>query len=183
MRPTAFTDAEILRAAASDPAAFADFYRRYERPILAYFRRQTGHSELAADLAAEVFAEALLACKRYRPARAPAGAWLFGIAHHKLAKSRRRGVVEDRARRRLGVPPLALLDDALARVDELSDECATRFLDDLPEDQRLAIEARIVQERSYDEIAGELRCSPAVVRKRVSRGLTTLKHRLEEVPS
>jgi RNA polymerase sigma-70 factor (ECF subfamily) len=179
----AATDAQLLLAAASDPAAFADFYRRYERPTLAYFRRETGNSELAADLAAEVFAQALLACKRYRPERGPAGAWLFGIAQHKLAKSRRRGVVEDRARRRLGVPRLALLDDALARVEELSDETATRFLDELPDDQRRAIEARIVQERSYDEIAGELRCSPAVVRKRVSRGLTTLKHRLEEAPS
>jgi RNA polymerase sigma factor (sigma-70 family) len=183
IRHAASTDAELLVAAVSDPAAFAEFYRRYERPILAYFRRQTGHSELAADLAAEVFAQALLACRRYRPERAPAGAWLFGIAQHKLAKSRRRGVVEDRARRRLGVPPLALLDDALARVDELSDETVTRFLDELPEDQRRAIEARIVEERSYDEIASELHCSPAVVRKRVSRGLATLKHRLEEARS
>src|ERR1700761_2011554 len=125
MRHRTATDEDILLAAADDPAAFADFYRRYERLILGYFRRRTGDSELAADLAAEVFAQALLACKRYRPEKAPAGARRFGIAQHKLAKSCRRGVVEDRARRRLGVAPLTLLDDALARVEELSEGTAT----------------------------------------------------------
>src|SRR5690349_1990968 len=105
------TDDEVLAAAVSDPRAFSAFYRRYERPVLAYFRRRTGDAELAADLTAEVFAAALAACPRYQPHRAPASAWLFAIAQHKLARSRRRGAVEDRARRRLGMDPIRL-DDA-----------------------------------------------------------------------
>jgi RNA polymerase sigma-70 factor (ECF subfamily) len=37
----------------------------------------------------------------------------------------------------------------------------------------------VIDERSYADIAGELRCSEQVVRKRVSRGLAQLRARLE----
>ena len=49
----------------------------------------------------------------------------------------------------------------------------------LPADQRDAVQARIVEERPYPEIARELRTSEMVVRKRVSRGLATLRERME----
>jgi DNA-directed RNA polymerase specialized sigma24 family protein len=50
----------------------------------------------------------------------------------------------------------------------------------LPADQRVAVEARIVDDRSYADIASEMRCSESVVRKRVSRGLATLREQIEE---
>jgi DNA-directed RNA polymerase specialized sigma24 family protein len=115
------SDDRLLVASASDPRAFSAFYRRYERPVLAYVRRRVGDAELAADLTAEVFAAALAACPRYQPRRAPASAWLFAIAQHKLARSRRRGVVEDRARRRIGMAAVRLDDVDLERIDELAD--------------------------------------------------------------
>jgi RNA polymerase sigma factor (sigma-70 family) len=175
------SDEHVLAAAARDPVAFATFYRRYERSMLAFFVRRTGDPELAADLTAEVFAAALQACGRYRVGEAPASAWLFGIAQHKLAKSRRRGVVEDRARRRLGMAPLILDDDDLERIERLAGGSdVDDLLDGLPPDQRDAVRARILEERSYEEIAGELRCSQAVVRKRVSRGLARLRNQLEK---
>ena len=176
------SDECVLAAAARDPVAFATFYRRYERSMLAFFVRRTADPELAADLTAEVFAAALQACARYRAGEAPASAWLFGIAQHKLAKSRRRGVVEDRARRRLGMAPLRIDDDDLERIERLAggDDVADGLLDGLAPDQRDAVRARILEERSYEEIAGALRCSPAVVRKRVSRGLARLRDQLEK---
>jgi DNA-directed RNA polymerase specialized sigma24 family protein len=42
------------------------------------------------------------------------------------------------------------------------------------------VTARVVQERPYDELAGEEGLSETVVRKRVSRGLATLRNRLQE---
>ena len=176
------SDECVLAAAARDPVAFATFYRRYERSMLAFFVRRTADPELAADLTAEVFAAALQACARYRAGEAPASAWLFGIAQHKLAKSRRRGVVEDRARRRLGMAPLRIDDDDLERIERLAggEDVADGLLDGLAPDQRDAVRARILEERSYEEIAGALRCSPAVVRKRVSRGLARLRDQLEK---
>ncbi len=176
------SDDRVLLAAVSDGEAFAVFYRRYERPVLAFFLYRVGDPELAADLTAEVFAAALASLSRYRPGRAPASAWLFGIAQHKLAKSRRRGRVEDRARRRLGMAPLVLEDADLERVERFvgTEITATGLLEGLPTDQRDAVRARVLDDRSYEEIAGRMRCSEAVVRKRVSRGLARLRDRLGE---
>lgn len=172
-------DDRLLAAAARDPSAFSAFYRRYERPILAFFVRRIEDAELAADLTAEVFAAVLLACGRYRPGRSPAHAWLFAIARHKLSDSRRRGVVADAARRKLRMSPLELDDADLTRIEREGGQ-ALDLLEALPASQRKAVWARIVEERSYEDIAGELACSPAVVRKRVSRGLTVLREQLEE---
>jgi RNA polymerase sigma factor (sigma-70 family) len=172
-------DDRLLGAAAGDVDAFAAFYRRYERSVLGFFVRRTGDAELAADLTAEVFGAVLIACGRYRPGGAPASSWLFGIAQHKLASARRRGRVEDRARRRLGMAPIELDDDDLLRIERTSD-AALKLLDALPVEEREAVRARIIDERPYEEIAGELSCSRAVVRKRVSRGLARLRAQLGE---
>jgi len=50
----------------------------------------------------------------------------------------------------------------------------------LPVEQREAIQARVLDQRSYGEIAGELRCSEAVVPQRVHRGLDRLRERFKE---
>lgn len=86
------TDEELL--VGDDPDRFAAFYRRHVRALLAYLARATRDPETAADLTAETFAAALVARRRDRPDRGPARAWLFGIAHNKLADWRRRGYAE-----------------------------------------------------------------------------------------
>jgi DNA-directed RNA polymerase specialized sigma24 family protein len=105
--------------------------------------------------------------------------WLFGIARHLLATSLQRGRVDDSMRRRLGMEPLALDDHALARIDELGGYPAVAALDELSTDQRAAVVGRVVDERSYPELASRLQCSESVVRQRVSRGLRTLRTRLD----
>ena len=44
------TDGELLVATAGDPEAFAVFYRRHVRGVLAFFRRRVGSPEVAYDL-------------------------------------------------------------------------------------------------------------------------------------
>jgi RNA polymerase sigma factor (sigma-70 family) len=176
------TDDRVLCAAARDAEAFACFYRRYEALVLAFFVRRVRDVELAADLTAEVFAAALVSCGRFRAGGAPASAWLFGIARHTLSRSRRRGVVEDRARRRLGMSVVAVDDADLERVERAvgSEEAVERWLEAIPTDQREAVRARVLEERSYEEVARQLRCSSAVARKRVSRGLAHLRKQMVE---
>lgn len=177
------TDADLLAAARVDPGAFATFYDRYESLIVGYFVRRTGDPELSADLTAEVFAAVLGAAHRYR-ARAPsAAAWLFTIAHHTLARSIRRGRVEARARRRLGIREAFELE--LAQIEEIAtavggEAWVLDVLSQLPPDQREAVRARILEELPYPEIAERLQTSELVIRKRVSRGLAALRERMEE---
>ena len=182
---TGWGDAELLAAvAARDGAAFSAFYRRHLAEVLAYLVRETGDSELAADLAAEVFAAVLLSAGRYEAQRPSALPWVIGIARHKLLMSWRRGRVEARARQRLGLEPVELDDLALERVDQLADAGVGRLeqmLEQLPPMERDAVRWHVVDEVGYEEIAKQLNCSEMVVRKRVSRGLGKLRNQLTEM--
>ena len=169
-------DASLL---AGDAYDFAAFYSRHEDAVLRYFLRRTGSADLAADLTAETFARALEGRHRFRAGLGDAGAWLFGIAGNVVATSWKRGRVDDSMRRRLGMEPLSLDDEALARINDLDDEPAFGALEDLPDEQRAAVSGRVVDELSYAELAQRMRCSESVVRQRVSRGLRTLRNRLE----
>lgn len=174
------SDAELLERSAHDRQAFARFYRRHERLIVGFFMSRTRNPELAADLTAETFASVLEIAERFDPSRAAgtcAAPWLVSIARHTLTASARRGVVADRARRRLECEPIVLDDAALARVEEMAsvDRRLTGLLDELPSALREAVIARVLDEREYGEIAAELECSELVVRKRVSRGLLRMR--------
>jgi RNA polymerase sigma-70 factor (ECF subfamily) len=173
------SDGALLAAIANcDEAAFAAFYRRHLPLVTAFALRGTGNPESAADLVAEVFAAVLLSARRYRD-DGPAAPWLLGIARNKLRMSLRRGRIEERARRRLGLEAVTLEDRDVDVVWRLADAGAAELLAVLPEQERAAVEARVLLERDYREIAAELRCSELVVRKRVSRGLARLRETLE----
>jgi RNA polymerase sigma factor (sigma-70 family) len=176
------TDAELLARTVDDPEAFGVFYDRYEAAVLGFFYRATRRADVAADLTGEVFAEALSCVGAFKPELGSAYGWLFGIARHELADLWERGRVENRARRRLGLEPLALTDELLERIERLQDDPSSSTLTlmaTLPNDQRAAIEGRVLEERDYPELAAALRCSESVVRQRVSRGLRALRARLE----
>jgi RNA polymerase sigma-70 factor (ECF subfamily) len=174
------SDRQLLDAAVrGDVAAFGGFYRRHVRLLLAFFVRRTGNPEVAADLAHETFVAALEGVSAYRGDGVPA-AWLYGIARRKLALSRRRGRVEASARQRLVKAPLELTASDTDEISGLApllpdDSPALDLLERLPEPQREAIRARMLDELEYPEIASDLRCSEAVVRQRVSRGLKALR--------
>lgn len=178
-QPDPRTDGQLLIATATDPDAFAIFYRRHVRGVLSFFRRRVGSAELAFDLCAETFAAALEAAPRYEPRPEPAQGWLYGIAWNKLREAKRRGRAEDSARRALRMAPIVITDEGLERIEALAGGPALQLLDRLPAPQRDAVRARIVNGRSYEAIAAELRCSESVVRKRVSRGVRAIRARME----
>jgi RNA polymerase sigma-70 factor (ECF subfamily) len=174
-------DDELLRST----EGFATFYRRHAASLTAFFLRRTGNAEVAADLVAETFAAALAGAARFDPVQGPAVAWLYGIARNQLGLAQRRGRVEDRARRRLGMEPLLLTDAAIERVEALAAAEATAdalraAMDALPPEQRFAVEARVIGEMGYPEIAVAARASEPVVRQRVSRALARLRSGLRE---
>src|SRR4051794_38820868 len=153
------TDEELLaRAAAGDDAAFAVFYRRHLDPVVAYLRRRVPAPEHAFDLAAETFAIVALHPGDFRGEGA-ATAWLYGIARNVLRSSLRRRRIEANARRRLGVEPTPLDDADLVAIEERAaagGPALVAALELLPEPTRRALVARVVEERTYPEIAAEL---------------------------
>jgi RNA polymerase sigma-70 factor (ECF subfamily) len=176
-------DATLLAAtAAGDRAAFATFYRRHLPAVVGALLRETRDRELSGDLAAEVFATALLGAGSFRADYTSALPWLCGIARHKVSESRRRGRAEMSARLRLGIPREPLEDADLARVDELASEGGSvlALVEGLPAAQREALEARVIDERDYGEIAASLGTSEAAVRQNVKRALAWLRARTSE---
>jgi RNA polymerase sigma factor (sigma-70 family) len=177
--PDPRTDGELLVATLTEPEAFAVFYRRHVRGVLAFFRRRAGTPELSFDLTAETFAAALEASPRYELRAEPARGWLYGIAWNKLHEAERRGRADDAARRALGMAPIVLTDEGVERIEALTGGAALEVLETLPAEQRAAVRGRVLEERGYDELATALQCSESVVRKRVSRGIAAIRARME----
>jgi RNA polymerase sigma factor (sigma-70 family) len=166
------TDAELLTATPSDADAFAAFYRRHVRAVVNYVARRASTADVG-DLVSEVFATALVHRRRFDPKLGTGQAWLVGIAHHKIADARRRGVVTMKLYRRLGATRAA----SAPEIDWLG---ADDLLDALPEDQRRAVSLRVLSDRSYQQIAAHEAVSPQTARKRVSRGLAALRAHISE---
>lgn len=169
------TDAELIRAAESDAAAFAELYRRHASTVHGWFRRRLEWA--ASDLTAESFAQAWLSRRSFRDeADGSALPWLLGIARNVARESARRNEVETRARRRLGLTTDLASEDGYGAVeDRLSPSAAlTDALETLTDHEREALELRVVNELSYDDLADRLGVRPAAARLRVSRALRRL---------
>lgn len=176
------TDEDLLLAQGPGDAgrAFAAFYARHGRLVMAYFVRRVRDPQLAADLTAETFAQALASRHRFE-ARGPGSAarWLFAIASHVRSSHARERVREQRRRSALELEPPPLTRDELAAIVEAGQEHhVLAALERLPEDQRAAIRAYVLDEQSYRDIADDTGLSEPVVRKRVSRGLAALRRDL-----
>lgn len=176
-------DVQLLAATRDgDGAAFGIFYRRRRRIVLAFLSRRTGSPELTADLLAETFATGLAAVlDRGRELPRQPIPWLLTIARNKLTDGLRRRQVESSARRRLEMERLPIGDQDVAEIDAIAAETdlLATLADLLPGDQLAALRARVLDERDYEEIATEMKTSSAVIRKRVSRALRTLRSEME----
>ena len=179
------TDAELLLAARDEPEAFREFYDRYAVWVRAWFQRQTGSETVALDLTAETFAQAWRGIRRYRDLADGSGApWLFGIARNLLRQYHKHNRIETAARARLGLPLSFSGSEEYEAVDERVSAGVLRpvllaAVGALPADQRRALELRVIEQLSYEEVARLLGCSRNAARLRVSRALRSLTSSLQ----
>jgi RNA polymerase sigma factor (sigma-70 family) len=175
------SDAELMRLARGDAAAFGEIYERYSARVFDFHRRRCRDEHAALDLTAETFAQAWLSRRSFRDlAGGSAGPWLFGIARNVLARSVRERRLERAACQHLGV--LERLDQpaSSAQPDETWLEGLDEFFDELPAEYREAISMRVVDEHDYAEIAERAGVSRGLARVRVHRGLAALRARLAD---
>jgi RNA polymerase sigma factor (sigma-70 family) len=180
------SDVEVLRLSRDEPDAFGAFYERHAETVLRYFARRTLDPEAAAELTAETFAEAFASRRRFRDLGRGGLVWLYGIGRHRLSRYFRTGAVDARARRRLGVPERGISEEDYERIEELIDfeqvgRAIASAFSVLSEEQREALTLRVVEGRTYHEVAEHLSCTEQTARARVSRGLRRLA-RVLDVP-
>jgi RNA polymerase sigma-70 factor, ECF subfamily len=155
-------------------------YDHHARQLLGFFTRRTRDPHLALDLLSETFLAAFEHRDRCRAeSEQEAAAWLYKIATNRLDAHYRRGAIERRATERLAASlrePTAEELSAIGRLAEGDDVGAlTEALAALSEDQRAAVHARVLDERSYEAVSRELGVSQQAARARVSRGLRALR--------
>lgn len=169
--------------------AFEVLVQRYQDRLLGIIVHLVGDPTEAEDLTQEVFLRIYKARKGYKP-RAKFSTWLFTVANNLVSnylrsKGRNRQVSLDAgASGSQGVPAGERVQasggtpSAQMRQAELA-EVVRRALDDLGEDQKLAVLLNKFEQMKYAEIAEIMGKSESAVKSLLSRARTNLRESLE----
>lgn len=179
------TDAELVRLARRDSAAFRTLYERHAPVMERWLFAQVCDITTTRELLAETWATAWYASVRFRGEDDRAGAaWLYGIARELVLQYERRHRVDMRARKRLRMRGIRSddgeLDDVARRVDaeKLSPGVRLAF-QELTFEQQQAIGYRVIDGLTYEEMANHLGISQTTARVRVFRALEMLRSLLK----
>jgi RNA polymerase sigma-70 factor (ECF subfamily) len=176
-------DAEVMRQACYDRAAFEPLYWRYHDRVYRYLRTRTPQDADAADLTQQVFLRALDQLHQYDDRRGTVAAWLFGIARHSAAdfrrKHRRLLSAEEDLLAGLGTNAAESSEVEAIRRDEIL--CLHRALATLPPEKREIIALRFAAGLTLAEIGVVIGKSEEATRKQLRRTLQFLEEHYREI--
>ncbi|MGH9430486.1 MAG: RNA polymerase sigma factor [Terriglobia bacterium] len=184
---TVDSDLELmLRVRSGDTDSFEILLNRYRAPLVSYFLRMVRDAALAEDLAQEVFLRVYKARGRYRP-DARFTTWLYRIATNLALNAIR----DRKGDRELPVESDLDMEPAAARIadkkptaeQELMGADRERLIreavENLPENQRVAVILHKYQDVDYRQIAKVLSVSEGAVKSLLFRAYENLRRRLE----
>jgi RNA polymerase sigma factor (sigma-70 family) len=180
MSTTQSTDAAVIRASRSDPAAFGAIFDRHWPRIYRYCIERAGPP--GEDVAAETFRVAFTERKRY-DGRDDAAPWLYGIATNLLRRWFRSLARGMRAQSRTGVEVSTDdLDELVERLDaeHLSPELAS-VLSDLSPADRDALLLHAFADLTYEQIARATGVPSGTVGSRINRARARVRAHLESL--
>jgi RNA polymerase sigma-70 factor (ECF subfamily) len=160
----------LIEAAQHDPSRFAELYENNFHRVYAFVARRVNDRDEAQDVTAEVFHQALKNLGRFQWRGVPFAAWLLRIAANALADR------WQRASRGVEVQAEDQAESPTGNTAEVERRAILfQLVDRLPEDQRLVIVRRFVDQKSIREIAQELARSEGAVKQLQFRALETLR--------
>jgi len=178
----------MLRFRAGDPNAFEELVERNTAKVHALVFRFLGDAGQVEDLTQEVFLRIYRTVGRYQPT-AKFSTWLYRITANlcfNVLRSRKKGQIRQiKAEGNDGEdfsqeipdthhePPYIQLDAAELR------EHVSAAIDQLPENQKVAIILNKYEQKSYEEIADILDCTTMAVKSLLSRARGNLKLSLQ----
>jgi RNA polymerase sigma factor (sigma-70 family) len=158
--------------------SLAAAYQRWSRLVYTLAIRVLGDQHDAEDVTQQVFVSAWRSRDKYAPDAGALGAWLTGIARHRIADR-----LEARSRDRRNaaavgetLPPPAVPDDHLVDRVLLADE-----LNRIDEPRRTILRLAFYEDQTYPQIATRLNLPLGTVKSHARRGLLYLRDRLKEV--
>jgi len=143
---------------------------RYSAEVYRFLLRRTRNHCDAEELTQQVFADATSAMSGSEPPRSMRG-WLYAVAERRLIDELRR------RKRAATLVDVATPDPGYTDGDTL--EALEDAVDRLPDLQRRVLVMRVVEGRTYREIAQALGCNEAACKMRLSRALRQLRDELE----
>ena len=177
------TDEDLMLAyAQGDVRAFETLYGRHRGPLYRFVLRGLTQRALADECFQEVWSRVVIARERYRP-DAKFSTWLYQIAHNLLIDQYRRTrpevQVSENEEGELREFPAAEGDQPERRLSEFEERRRVQLaLQELPEDQRIALQLRLEQEMPLEEIARITGVGRETVKSRLRYALDKLKTRL-----
>lgn len=163
----------LIEAAQQDPARFAELYENNFHRVYAFIARRVRDRAEAEDLTAEVFHQALSSLGRFEWRGIPFAAWLLRIAANTLADRWQWAA-------RVQEVPAESLEEAEPRADQEVERRTMLFqlVERLPDDQRLVVVRRFVEQKSVREIAQELGRSEGAIKQLQFRALQNLRGKM-----
>ena len=154
-----------------DPAANA--FRRHYAQVFRYLRRRSSSYEEAEDLTQAVFADAAERLRFVKPGSPPILAWLYTVAHRRLADQARRA---SRAPVALtSLEPVGARDAEDAYYGRAVAAALRAAIDALPPGQRQVLVMKLLEGRTFAEIARRVDASEAACKMRFARALEALR--------
>jgi len=171
----------IALAARGDREAFGRLYERYVFRVFRHIYFLTNNSELAEDLTAQTFLNALEAIPRYEMRGVPFLAWLLRIAYNLTMNHKK-------VQKNNGHAPLPDAVEAKGTLYSPEESCEAKLNGErvwegvrkLRGDQRQVIVMRFIDGLSYPDIAQVLGKSIGAVRVIQYRALASLRQLLED---
>jgi len=176
---SAAREAELIaRVARQDRRAFEELYNLYHRRLARFLTRLTRRYDLAEEIINDTFWVVWRGAGNFRGESQPS-TWILGIAYRK-ARNAFRSAARARARENLSLPSFPLTTEEPARAEELRDWLA-HALNELPVEQRLAVELCYELGHSCEEIAKIMGCPVNTVKTRLFHARAKLQKRLPEL--
>jgi RNA polymerase sigma-70 factor (ECF subfamily) len=186
-------EATLKRVDSKDSIGFEEIFERYSSMVFSLVYQVLGDREEALDVSQEVFLTIYCKLESFR-GESSLKTWIYSIAVHQATnrfrwwnRLRRRGTVS--LEEHLSKKPdrdysISLKSNIPSPEDELilqeEHERITRWLRELPVQQRVAVVLRDIEGLNYEEIAESMKVSLGTVKSRIARGREMLKRHFVE---
>lgn len=165
----------LIEAAQKDPVCFGELYEQNFERVYAFVARRVHDRDVAEEVTAETFHQALANIGRFEWRGVPFAGWLYRIASNAIADLWKHASREhtDPAPDGPGANPVDLEEiEHRARLFQ--------SVKSLPADQRRVIEMRFAEEKSIREIARELGRTAGAVKQLQFRGIENLRANFDQ---